>query len=243
MILEQSPQTLAGMSLLVLEDEILIADTIKRYLTKKQHEVVGIAISYQEAEKLYLEQEPDIVLLDIRISGVKTGIDFAHFIQKQERKSPFIYLTSQLDSRSIDLAKATFPAGYLPKPIQKESLYTTIEIAMHSHLSEKNTIPTIPLFDGVTNYIIPIQDILYLHADHIYVKVYLKDQKLIIQRSSLKVLLEQLPSDQFLQTHRSFAINLKQVNNWDSNFIYIQDKAIPISRNRKKTTFSLLKTE
>jgi DNA-binding response OmpR family regulator len=87
--------------ILIVEDEILIADTIERYLTRQGYWVMGSAISCEEAETLYLRQTPDLALLDIRLSGSRTGIDFAHFIRKQARPAPFIYLTSQLDRRSI----------------------------------------------------------------------------------------------------------------------------------------------
>jgi len=108
--------------ILIVEDEVIIADTIKRYLTQNGHQVVGNAISYQEAESIYIEKKPDLVLLDIRLSGTKTGIDVAYFIQQQTDPKPFIFLSSQLDSRSLNSAKETFPAGYLSKPIQKNTL-------------------------------------------------------------------------------------------------------------------------
>ena len=226
--------------ILIVEDEILIADNLQRYLTKKGYQVAGIAISYEEAEQLYLKEKPDIVLLDIRINGSKTGIDFAHFIQQQPQPQPFIFLTSQVDFKNINDAKETFPAGYLSKPIQKESLLASIEIAMYKHLKDNEEIAAIPLYDGTKNHLVPLKDILYLQAEHVYVKVYVKENNFIIQRSSLKILLDQLPSDHFLQTHRSFAINLKQVSRWDTENIYVGDKAIPVSRSRRKEVFSLL---
>ena len=67
------------------------------------------------------------------------------------------------------------------------------------------------------------------------------NENYVIQRSSLKDLLGQLPPDQFIQTHRSFAINIKRVSHWDTEYIYFNDKEIPVSRNRRKEVFSLLK--
>jgi len=228
--------------ILIVEDEILIADNISRYLTKKGHNVVGIAISYDEAVNLYLNESPDIILLDIKLSGSKTGIDFARFIQNQPVSKPFIFLTSQMDTNNINRAKETFPAGYLSKPIQKDSLYATIEIIMHKQSAIKEDIPTIPLFDGHQNYLVPINEILYLEADHIYLNVFVKGGEQIILRSTLKSLLDQLPNKQFIQTHRSFAINANQVSKFDSDQIHIKETCIPISRSRKKLVLSLLQT-
>ena len=222
--------------ILIVEDEILIADHIARYLRKMGHQVVGIAISFEEAKTLYHETHPDLALLDIRLNGPKTGIDFAHYLLQQFNPIPFIYLTSQLDRHSINLAKATMPGGYLTKPIQKESLYTTIEMLMHQHWGKQRTAQSLlQLNNGIQQFEVPIQEILYLQADHIYVRVHMEEEQYILQRGTLKELLKQLPTDQFIQTHRSFVINIRQVSHWDKEAIYVGEKALPVSRSRRKT--------
>lgn len=220
---------------LIVEDEILIADTIERYLLAQGHQVVGKAISYAEAEQIYLEEKPDLALLDIRLNGKKTGIDVARFIQEQPNPAIFIFLTSQMDKESIDHAKETFPAGYLTKPIQKATLFTTIEIAMYRHATKKQNLePTISLFDGTKHHLVVIKNILYLQTEHIYVHIHIKNGKSFMQRSALRDLLEQLPDDQFIQTHRSYAVNVKQVSGWDHQQVFIEGKTIPISRSQRK---------
>ena len=226
--------------ILIVEDEVLIADNLKRFLTKKGYHILDIAISYEEAVEIYLREKPDIALLDIRLNGPKTGIDFAHFLQEQSNPIPFIFLTSQIDIQNINSAKDSFPAGYLSKPVQKDSLYATIEVIMHKFNVDESEMKSIPIFDGNKSYMVPIKDIMYFQAEHVYVKVYLVDGQQIIQRSSLKDLLEQLPSKQFIQTHRSFAINLKQVSHWDYQQIYVGDITIPLSRSRRKIVLNAL---
>ncbi len=227
--------------ILIVEDEILIADTIQRYLRQKGHETVGMAISYEEAIQLYRDEQPDLTLLDIQLSGTKTGIDVAHFIQDEPTVTPFIFLTSQIDSQSINGAKVTFPAGYLSKPIQKNSLYATIEMAMHSYQMQEQEKEMIRLYNGKQYYQVPVEDILYLRADHIYVHIVLKGDKKVLQRSTLRETLDQLPEGIFVQTHRSYAVNLRQVSQWESDQLYVQDDAIPISRGRRKEVIKLLK--
>lgn len=216
--------------ILIVEDEILIADTIKRYLQKKGYTVVGIAINYDEAIELIEQTAPDLVLLDIRLSDEKSGIDIARYIREYKKSLPFIFLTSQVDSKTLEAAKDVFPAGYLSKPIQKESLYTTIEITLHSRKQEQS----ITLNSNNERFIVRIQDILYLEADHIYVNVFISNQvHPLLVRRSLKELFEQLPPSQFILTHRSFVVNIKQVTSWDKKQIYVGRKAIPISRSNK----------
>lgn len=134
--------------ILIVEDEILIADNIKRFLTKKGYDVVGIAISYEEAVQLYEQKNPDISLVDIRLNGIKSGIDFADFLQVQKKSKPFIYLTSQFDRKNIQRAKQTYPAAYLPKPVHKESLSVAIEMALFKYSkgeTGKHPVVTIPV--------------------------------------------------------------------------------------------------
>jgi len=227
--------------ILIVEDEILIADMLERYLVQAGHEVVGIAISYEEAIAILEQNPPDFSLLDIRLNGQKSGIDVAHFIRSHEKAHPFIYLTSQTDSTNLNLAKETFPSGYLSKPIQRESLLATLEIVMHRHLAQQEDQNSITLHDGTTKYMVSIEDILFLKAEHIYVQVQVGEDKQILQRSTLKDLADRLPGVQFIQTHRSFIVNLKHVSHWDSQNVYVQGQAIPISRSRRKTIFDRLK--
>jgi DNA-binding LytR/AlgR family response regulator len=226
--------------ILIVEDEILIADNVARYLIKKGYEVIGIGINYKEAIDLFDQFNPDITLLDIRLNGTKTGIDVAHYINHNLAKTPFIYLTSQMDLGNINSAKQTFPAGYLSKPIHKDNLIAAIEIAMHNYKNQHETENKIALFNGDEHFLIPIDSIIYLKADHVYVHIYRKNNKNIMQRSSLKDLLNQLPANQFLQTHRSYAVNIKFARQWTNDHIALGKDIIPISRSKKKEVLDLL---
>lgn len=228
--------------ILIVEDEILIADNIKRFLKKKGYEIIGIAISYQEAIHYIKSSSPDIVLLDIRLNGIKSGIDVGEFLKNQPEKIPFIFLTSQLDQTHIDKAKLTFPSGYLSKPIQHESLLATIEIILHKK-NYQNTIDNqIRLQDGNTKHLIHTDKIKYIQAEHVYVKLHIMDGEQILHRSTLKDILSKLPKSSFVQTHRSFVVNIRHIDSWDTNSIYIGNNEIPMSRSKKKDVLDMILT-
>lgn len=220
--------------ILIVEDEILIADTLKRYLEQQGYQVCGIAISFEEALALFSAEQPDLLLIDIRLSGPKTGIDLALFLQEQGQTVPFIYLTSQTDKKHIDLAKQTFPASFLTKPIQASALYANIEIALHKQDTQNLHETKISIYDGVNVYLIPVEDILYLKADHVYVEVHTKNQGVLIQRKPLTEMLEDLSIPHFQQVHRSFVVNLKAVTGWQHHCVFVNEAIIPISRSRRK---------
>lgn len=225
--------------ILIVEDEILIADTIKGYIEEKEQMQVEIAISYDEAIGLIESFSPDIVLLDIRLSGSKSGIDVAEYLNSRENKIPHIFLSSQTDAVNFGKAKKTFPEAYLTKPIQPLSMLMTLEVILHNkRQQDENQEVSIVLKDHDTNHNIPESQILFVKAEHVYLRVYLKNDKNIIIRNSLKWMMDQLSTSSFMQVHRSYVVNMKEVNEWNGNVLIIGGNSIPISRGRKKETLA-----
>lgn len=228
------------MNVLIVEDEVLIADMLERYLFKKGYKIVGKAISYQEALNILEEEEVDLALLDIRLNGPETGIDLAKYIQEFYPTLGYIYLTSQMDQQNIEAAKVTLPLAYLSKPIQKESLYATIEMASYKKNSvEKDKYLQIQL--GTEYEKILKDDILFFEADHVYVKLYLEGKKQPhLLRQTLKELSSLLSPQKFQRAHRSFLVNLEKVERWNRSSLYIKEYEIPISRSKKEQFLAIL---
>ena len=225
-----------------MEDEIIIAETIKYYLEERDHKVLSIAISYDEAVQAYRLRCPDLVLLDIRLFDQKSGIDFANFLMTQSEAPPYIYLTSQYDQRILAEALKTNPSGYLTKPIQKETLWTTVEAAYQLHTSTKLINGMIKIYDGKINHQIKLSDILYIQADHVYSKIILTNYSEIISRNTLLSLLEELNNNIMIWCHRSYIVNRNHIESWSSEGILLKDnKVIPISRSRKNEVITALK--
>jgi DNA-binding LytR/AlgR family response regulator len=225
-----------------VEDEIIIAETIKFYLEERDHKVLSIAISYDEAVQAYRLRCPDLVLLDIRLFDQKSGIDFANFLMTQSEAPPYIYLTSQYDQRILAEALKTNPSGYLTKPIQKETLWTTVEAAYQLHTSTKLINGMIKIYDGKINHQIKLSDILYIQADHVYSKIILTNYSEIISRNTLLSLLEELNNNIMIWCHRSYIVNRNHIESWSSEGIILKDnKVIPISRSRKNEVITALK--
>lgn len=223
------------MHVLIVEDEILIAETIKLYLAERGHTTSKIAISYEEAVDALALPGIDLVLLDVRLSGERSGIDLAKYIG-ENFKLPFVYLTSQFDKRIIDNAKETSPQGYLTKPIQKETLWTTIEIAFDNftkNTKKKATEKLIKIRDGATSYMIAEDSILFINSEHVYITIHTVD-KMYTLRYGLKEIMADLNKEKFFQCHRSYIVNTSRVTGYDSANVFIQDRKIPISRSRKK---------
>lgn len=112
----------------VVEDELIIARTILGTLDELGYGYCGPAINYTEAMEMLDRDKPDLLLLDIQLSGKKDGIDVARRLNEQYHL-PFIFLTANSDGETIERAKAVKPPAYIVKPFTKEELFAAIEIA------------------------------------------------------------------------------------------------------------------
>ena len=118
--------------ILVVEDEILVAQDIAASLEDFGYAVMGTASSANEAMVLLQQQCPDVVLMDINLSnrrGDSSGIDLAAKIIAQWGV-PIIYLTAHADEATLERATRTRPLGYLIKPFRSIELHSTIKIAL-----------------------------------------------------------------------------------------------------------------
>lgn len=128
---------MSNIKVLIIEDEPLIAKNIAMYLSDNNFEVSAIAYDADEAFYQIKKNTPDFVIIDINLDSEKDGIDIAEFIN-QNIYIPFIFLTSYSDKDTLERAKKTSPAGYIVKPFNEKTLYTTIEIALSNHANQAN---------------------------------------------------------------------------------------------------------
>ena len=232
---------MSGIRVLVVEDEVLIAETIKIYLEERGHKVSDIAISYEEAISNIENNEPDLVLLDIRLYGQRSGIDVANYLNQRDKKLPFVFLTSQFDKRILENAMTSNPLGYLAKPIQKESLWTTIELAHNNMAISRSKEKKILFHDGNNTYSVFGSDIAYIQSDHVYIHIHRRESEKIIIRQSLSQIMKVLDPSLFIQCHRGYVINMLHVQQYDGSHIEINEDLIPISRSRKTEVIQKIK--
>ena len=116
--------------ILIVEDEAIIAMEIESQLQSLGYEVTSIVNNGADAIKKAEVDNPDLILMDIRIKGVMDGIEAAEVIRNRFG-IPVIFSTAYLDEGRIERAKITMPFGYVLKPIQERDLKGTIEMALY----------------------------------------------------------------------------------------------------------------
>jgi len=123
--------------ILVVEDQGIVADDLRRRLTRLGYTVPDIAFSGEEAVEKAKTFHPDLILMDIRLKGDMDGVEAAEKIHGT-LDIPIIYLTAHSDRETLSRAKKTEPFGYiLKKPFDERELLSNIEMALYKHQMEK----------------------------------------------------------------------------------------------------------
>ena len=123
-------------TILVVEDEAIIARDIQKTLKDLGYIVPAPVFSGEEALEAVDAYHPDLVLMDIRLLGEIDGIETTARL-REKHGTPVIYLTSHSDEATIARAKATGAYGYVLKPFDERELRSAIEVALQKYEIEQ----------------------------------------------------------------------------------------------------------
>lgn len=122
-------------NILIVEDSFIVAIHLQSTLENEGYEVSGKCDSGEQALEFIEKNRPDLVLMDIMLTGKLDGIETAAII-KAKYSLPVIYITALSDKATIQRAKVTEPYGYLTKPFEDREIFTVIEMALYKHRIE-----------------------------------------------------------------------------------------------------------
>jgi len=123
-------------SILIVEDEYIVARDIAARVERQGYAVTDIVASGEDAVKQAGVTRPDLVLMDIKLAGPMDGVEAAEKI-RASHDIPVVYLTAFADERTLERAKVTDAFGYLLKPFEERELHITIEMALYKHDMER----------------------------------------------------------------------------------------------------------
>jgi DNA-binding LytR/AlgR family response regulator len=231
-----------AIKILVVEDEMIIGAKISMDLTILGYDVTGIIPRGEEAVMHVFENPPDIVLMDINLKGPLDGIETAKMMQKNG-EMPIIYLTANTDDATFNRAKSTRPYAFISKPFKQLDLQRAIELTIsrmaeqHSpmHIEQELTQET-PFILSDRIFVkykekmvkVFLSEILYIEAERNYCRVFSKNKEYLLA-TTLKIMEDKLPPRDFIRVHRSFMVNLMQVDEVAENHVIINQKTVPLS--------------
>jgi DNA-binding LytR/AlgR family response regulator len=230
---------MSAIRLLIAEDDEVTAKNLCFTLEDMGYIVAGHAILGEELLRMAKATQVDLAILDIDLPGQLDGIATASALQKLN--IPYIFLTAQSDTDTLNRAKLTQPAAYLVKPFDEATLRSTIELAVYQHAVKSGQ----PVPGQIrTRYAahdsifvktrtrlekVRVGDVLWVAASDIYAELHTHTGKFIVNYP-LKVIEEKFPEDLFFRVHRSFLINLQSIDALEDNEVIINGQHIPIGK-------------
>lgn len=230
--------------ILIVEDEVLVAEEIATDLEDYGFAITDIAISSDECLNAINKNTPHVVLMDINIQGDHDGIATANVIN-ETYNIPIVFLTANTDSETIKRALLSSPSAFISKPYSKKDLVVALEIAFNNY-NNKLLNQTVSQVNNDSFFVksgdyytkIDVSDINYLEADGSYTSIFTNNKKYTLA-SNLNHFQENFSNPIFVRVHRSYIVNIKKVEAFDKNSIILNSQAIPVSKSYQKEVMKL----
>lgn len=225
--------------ILIVEDDVNIAENIEEILELLGYVNIDIANSANQAIKVVKKYRPDLVFMDIKLKGDKDGIELGEII-KQMVDAPLVYVTSYSDPTIIERAKRINPAGFIVKPFNTNDIHAIVEIVLYNKRTKpaaetvavraKDESPYLvedAVFIKADNAYerVPYEEIYYVEANGNMVTIYTKGRNFTI-RKSMKDMEEKLPPHLFLRVQKSFIVQLAQIESFNTKDINLKMGAV-----------------
>ncbi len=199
---------------IIIEDESLARDLIKNYLVAELDiELVGDYDNGFSGLKAINEIKPDIVFLDVQMPKL-TGIELLELLDE----FPKIIFTTAYDEYAIKAFELS-AVDYLLKPFSKERFVKALNkvrgnenniVELKNHVSETKQLDKIVVKSNDKIDIIQLNEIIYFEAQDDYVMIHTKTGK-FLKYETMKFLEEHLDASKFIRIHRSFIINVNEM--------------------------------
>lgn len=221
------------MNCIIIEDEIPAQKILNNFISKIPNlELVDTFKAAIEANTFLNSNTVDVVFLDINLPDI-SGIDFIKTI----KNPPAIIMTTAYPDYAVNSFELDTIVDYLVKPFSFDRFLKAVNKAKDRKERFNNITvedeETIFLNVDKTLHKLVLNSILYIESDRNYITVVTESQR-FSYIDSLKNWKEKLPSNQFIQVHKSYIINSKFVSKISGNVLFVKDNKIPIGRTYKQ---------
>lgn len=223
---------------LVVEDEPLAQNVLKNFIgTHPSLRLAAVCSDAFEAQAILLEQTVDILFLDINLPQL-SGINFLKTLSVK----PAIIFTTAYPEFAVEGFELD-AVDYLLKPFSLERFLKAVNKVVQARKQENTTDKTeafISLKADKKVYRVAVTDILHLEALGDYVRVTTNESQYVVNET-LRDLLQQLPPNNFLRVHKSFAVAKNRISFLEGNYIRVGSRDIPIGATYREEVLTQLK--
>lgn len=216
----------------ICDDEKYTSGRIRKLISDFFHEKnIEMTISqFSNGEELLkYDNQIDILFLDIQMNKVN-GLETARILRNRKFKGYLIFITilKEMVFQSFEVQ----PFDYLVKPIEKQTVTSTLERLLSSMKNAR--VPSLLIQKGYQNRIVSLDDIIFCEIIDRKVYLHLITSDVIDYYDRIENLEKKLDS-RFFRCHRSFLVNLKYLKSYKNGIAYLEGgKEIPVSRLRNK---------
>ncbi|MDO5734366.1 MAG: LytTR family DNA-binding domain-containing protein [Eubacteriales bacterium] len=216
----------------IVEDHDSERQLLRRYLEAwaKSHGEELVIREYPTAEAFDFDysqdKRVDCALLDIQMPG-KSGVELARSLREKDQNLALIFITGIVDY--IQEGYELEALHYLLKPVKEAELARCLD----RFIEKRKTMPASILVKTDDAYLkVQVDEILYLESERNFLSLHLKNQRILLTRAALQDFKNEL-GDSFLICHRSYLVNLKEVEQIvGRELILSSGERIPISRRK-----------
>jgi len=222
---------------IITDDEPYARKGLEGYIEKISF--LDLRASCEDALQLGMllsEQPVDLLFLDIQMPHI-TGTEFL----KSLSNPPKVIFTTAFPQYAIEGFELDV-LDYLLKPIPFERfLKAAYKAKDYFDVREKPVQAVSYVFlkaDGKLEKIL-FEEILYIEGLENYVVVHMQDRK-VITHSTIKAMLEKLPTGKFIQTHKSYIASVDKIDSIAGNTLYIQKHEVPVGRTLREAVMKVI---
>jgi len=216
---------------LVVDDEPAARKLLQEYIEEIDFlKLVGVAENPLKAAGVLNAEQVDLIFLDVNMPKMN-GMEFL----RSSVNLPMVIMTTAYGQYALDGFEMAV-VDYLVKPFSLERFLKASQKAFDlKQLKLKGETPTAEadyFYVKCNGRIerVNYNDLLYIEAMSNYITLYTTTAKLVVYHT-IKGILEQLPSEKFIQVHKSAVINLDKINAIEGNMLRIGDAKITIGQN------------
>nr|WP_067054728.1 response regulator [Mucilaginibacter sp. L294] len=211
---------------IITDDEPYARKGLQAYVEKTDFfDLKGQCEDAMELGEMLKKQPVDLLFLDIQMPHI-TGVEFLRSLNNP----PKVIFTTAFKEYAIEGFELDV-LDYMLKPISQERFNKAAQKAKDYFDLKGTTTPPDYLFvkaDGRLEKIV-FNEVLFIEGMENYVIIHTTNKK-VITHSTLKSLIEKLPKQAFLQTHKSYIVAINKVGAVEGNILYVGNQQVPISR-------------
>lgn len=224
------------LKILVVEDQLLTAESIKGTLESAGHQVTGVARTYNEALVAAVKYKPEMIIMDIELEvsgpdGIRAAADIRNVFQV-----PVVFLTGKEDAETFERASEAGPEGYLLKPFKPRDLLYQVDLAYSRFAGNESSPDDIFVWDDGSHIRIRRSDVIFMEAKRVFTTVYsMNEAEPLVVTMNLGHISRHFPEAHFYRLSKSLLINLNFLQKVKDNELFFEGikKTLIISETKK----------